>query len=106
MVKKLPRSAQKPEGTIRAAALLGFRRLVRDSGGDPKTFLRDSGIDPAALESPDNRISYAAMIEMLEDCAQQLDCPNFGLRLSDYQDMNILGPAALIATTPIRWLKR
>ena len=97
MVKKLTRSAQKSEGTIRAAALLGFRRLVRDSGGDPKTFLRDSGIDPAALESPDNRISYAAMIEMLEDCAQQLDCPNFGLRLSDYQDMNILGPAALIA---------
>jgi AraC-like DNA-binding protein len=97
MVKKSTRSALKPESTIRAAALLGFRRLVRDLGGEPEAFLRDSGIDPAALASPDNRISYAAMIEMLENCAQQLDCPDFGLRLSDYQDLNILGPAALIA---------
>jgi len=85
------------EGTIRAAALLGVRRLVRDIGGAPETLLLDSGIDPAALSSPDNRISYKAMIELLEDCAQQLDCPDFGLRLSDYQDMDILGPAAMIA---------
>ena len=97
MEKKPIRSALKSEGTIRAAALLGFRRLVRDTGGNPETFLRDSGIDPAALASPDNRISYAAMIGMLEDCAQQMDCPDFGLRLSNYQDQNILGPAALIA---------
>ena len=97
MVKIPIHSTQKPEGTIRAAALLGFRRLVRDIGGDPETFLRDSGIDPAALALPDNRVSYAAMIEMLEDCAHQLNCPDFGLRLSDYQDVNILGPAALIA---------
>jgi AraC-like DNA-binding protein len=97
MVKQPIHSGLTSEGTIRAAALLGFRRLVRDTGGEPEAFLRDSGIDPTALASPDNRISYAAMIRMLEDCAQQLDCPNFGLRLSDYQDMNILGPAALIA---------
>ena len=37
------------------------------------------------------------MIALLEDCAQQLDCPDFGLRLSHYQDIDILGPAAMIA---------
>ncbi len=37
------------------------------------------------------------MIELLENCARELECPDFGLRLSYYQDLNILGPAALIA---------
>ncbi len=97
MVKKSTRPMIKTGGTIRAAALLGFNRLVRDIGGNPEPLLRATGIDPAALASPDNRISYAAMIELLENCARELECPDFGLRLSDYQDLNILGPAALIA---------
>lgn len=97
MVKKSTRPTIKTGGTIRAAALLGFNRLVRDIGGNPEPLLRATGIDPAALASPDNRISYAAMIELLENCARELECPDFGLRLSDYQDLNILGPAALIA---------
>lgn len=92
-----PRSRGASSGTIRAGALLGFRQLVRDLGGHADALLATSGIDPAALESPDNRMSYAAMIELLEDCAQKLDCPDFGLRLSRYQDIDILGPAAMIA---------
>ncbi len=84
-------------GTIRAGALLGFRQLVGDLGGDADALLEASGIDATALASPDNRISYGAMIELLEDCAQRLDCPDFGLRLSSYQDIDILGPAAMIA---------
>ena len=83
--------------TIRAAALLGFRRLVFDLGGDTDALLKASGIDPEALRHPDQRISYPAMITMLEDSAQVLDCPDFGLRLSAFQDIDILGPAAMIA---------
>jgi len=83
--------------TIRAAGLLGFRRLVADMGGDTDALLRTANIDPEALKYPDNRISYAAMISMLEDAAQALDCPDFGLRLSGFQDIDILGPAAMIA---------
>lgn len=85
------------EATIRAAGLQGFRRLVANLGGDADLFLNTAGIDPDALASPDNRISYAAMISLLEDCARGLDCPDFGLRLSRYQDIDILGPAAMIA---------
>lgn len=92
-----PKSGDASSGTIRAGALLGFRQLVGDLGGDADALLAASGTDPAALDSPDNRISYAAMIELLEDCAQKLDCPDFGLRLSSYQDIDILGPAAMIA---------
>ena len=87
----------KSTGAIRAAALQGFRRMVNNMGADPNGFLRAAGIDPRALDSPDNRISYAAMIRLLEDCAVALDSPDFGLRLSRYQDIDILGPAAMIA---------
>jgi len=37
------------------------------------------------------------MIRLLEDSASKLGCPDFGLRLSDFQDINITGPAAMIA---------
>ncbi len=82
---------------IRAAGLLGFRRLVESMDADADTLLHAAGIDPEALASPDNRISYAAMIRLLENCARALPCPDFGLRLSTYQDIDILGPAAMIA---------
>jgi AraC-like DNA-binding protein len=88
---------QPSDQTIRAAGLQGFRRLAGNMGGDPDTLLRAAGINPTDLDSPDNRISYAAMIQLLESCAEHLRCPDFGLRLSGYQDIDILGPAALIA---------
>ena len=72
-------------GTIRAAALLGFQRLVGDLGGDAEALLDASGIDGRTLAAPDNHISYAAMIALLEACSQELDCPDFGLRLSSYR---------------------
>lgn len=85
------------DAPIRIAALLGFDRLVGTLGGDPRPLLESAGIPSSAFRSPDNRISYGAMIELLEKAAAELDCPDFGLRLSAYQDINILGPAAMIA---------
>lgn len=85
------------DAPIRATALLGFDRLVNELGGEPRQLLRSAGIPSSAFRSPDNRISYGSMIGLLEQAAAQLDCPDFGLRLSAYQDINILGPAAMIA---------
>jgi len=84
-------------GSIRAAALVGFRPLVANCGGDADELLYDAGIAPGDLASPDGRISYGAMIQLLEDSASKLACPDFGLRLSAFQDIGILGPAAMIA---------
>lgn len=83
--------------TVRAAGLLGFAALVEDLGGQADELLRSAGIEPASLASPDNLISYAAMVRLLEDAAARLHCPDFGLRLSALQDIRILGPAAMIA---------
>ncbi len=84
-------------GTVRASGLLGFEPLVEELGGRTDVLLRSAGIDPKSLASPENRISYAAMIRLLEDASARLRCPDFGLRLSALQDIRILGPAAMIA---------
>lgn len=83
-------------GMVRVAGLLGFRRLVEEAGGDAEALLSAAGIDRRLLDSPDNRIPYAAMIRLLEDSAVRLGCPDFGLRLATYQDVRILGPVAMI----------
>ncbi len=100
LVHPVPRSAattRVPDPSIRAAALVGFRELAEGLGGDAEALLSSAGIPPRELASPDNRISYAAMIRLLEDSAEKCDCPDFGLKLSAFQDINILGPAAMIA---------
>lgn len=85
------------DASIRVAALLGFDQLVGRLGGDAAALLKSERIARSAFASPDNRISYAAMIKLLERAAKELETPDFGLRLSAYQDINILGPAAMIA---------
>lgn len=83
--------------TIRASSLTGFRALVGRLGGAPEQLLLRAGISSEVAEDPDEFISYRALIAVLELAARGLGCPDFGLRLSELQDLQILGPVALIA---------
>jgi AraC-like DNA-binding protein len=76
---------------VRAQAIRGYRPLVKDLGGNPTRLLRNAGIDPAALDQTAAFISFDNMIDLLERSAVQLDCPDFGLRLAERQDIGILG---------------
>ncbi len=96
MTRRMHRNPATGAGMVRAAGLLGFRRLVEEIGGDADALLRAAAIGPRALDSPDSQLPYAAMIRLLEDAAVRLGCPDFGLRLAAYQDIRILGPAAMI----------
>jgi AraC-like DNA-binding protein len=96
VTRRMHRNTTTGAGMVRAAGLLGFRRLVEELSGDADALLRAAGIGPRVLESPESLLPYAAMIRLLEDAAVRLDCPNFGLRLAAYQDVRILGPAAMI----------
>jgi AraC-like DNA-binding protein len=80
---------------VRAQALRGFRQLVSDLGGNPTRLLRKAGIDPAALNQLTAFISFEQMISLLERSAAELDCPDFGLRLAERQDIWILGTLAV-----------
>jgi len=82
---------------IASSSLWGFRELVDELGGDPESFLSRFGIPPGVEQQEDAFIRLGAYTDLLEACAAELDCPDFGLRLSQWQGLDILGPVAVIA---------
>lgn len=80
---------------IRAASLRGFQPLVEELGGDPRALLKRFDIDSLTLASEDGLLSITAHDLMLDAAAKELECPDFGLRLAERQDLSILGPLAI-----------
>src|SRR5699024_2516260 len=78
----------------RAASLRGFGALVSELGGEADRLLERFGIAPDVLESDDGLLSITAHDRMLDAAADELSCPDFGLRLAERQDLTILGPVA------------
>ncbi len=82
---------------IRITALTNYRELVGELGGDAQALLRRFNIAPELLDVHYAMVPVLSFLELLERTASELDCPDFGLRLSLRQDWNIVGPVALIA---------
>ncbi|GHE76088.1 HTH-type transcriptional regulator VirS [Amycolatopsis deserti] len=82
---------------IRATNLLGFAELVRELGGDPEALLTRHRIPPGVASVEDAFIPYASLAYLLDETARELGCPDFGLRLSGWQGIDILGPVAVMA---------
>ena len=80
---------------VRASALEGFDRLVSELGGNPADLRAAAGIAKAPLAG-DSWISYRNLCQLLEDSARVLHCPHFGLSLSRYQDISILGTVGFV----------
>ena len=80
---------------IRASAMRGYPELVRELGGDPAVFMARFGIPATAERQQDTFISFASLTRMLEATAEELRCPDFGLRLSGRQGLEILGADVL-----------
>jgi AraC-like DNA-binding protein len=82
---------------IRSTTLWGYHELVRELGGDPESFLLRFRIPPGVEREDDAFIAFDAYVRLLEASADNLDCPDFGLRLAQWQGLDILGPIAVIA---------
>jgi AraC-like DNA-binding protein len=82
---------------IRATNLWGYGDLIRELGADPQPFLLRFGIPPGVEHEEDAFIPFEAAVRLLEASADELNCPDFGLRLSHWQGLDILGPIAVIA---------
>ncbi|MDO3720517.1 AraC family transcriptional regulator [Marinobacter sp. chi1] len=82
---------------IRATNLRGFDQLVRLRGGDPLPLLGKYRIPPAEHRDDRSFIVYRHLSALLEDTALELNYPEFGLKLAEYQGMDILGPVSVIA---------
>lgn len=66
-------------------------------GGAPEGFLKRFRLDPQRMIEDDARMPLRSLVGVLECAALELDCPDFGLRMAEYQDLHVLGPVALIA---------
>jgi AraC-like DNA-binding protein len=82
---------------IRATNLWGYGDLMRELGADPQPFLSRFGIPPGIEYEEDAFVPFGAAVRLLEASADELNCPDFGLRLSQWQGLDILGPIAVIA---------
>ncbi len=82
---------------IRATNLWGYGDLMRELGADPQPFLKRFEIPPGIEQEEDALFSLDAFVRMLEASSAELECPDFGLRLSRWQGLDILGPIAVIA---------
>ncbi|OBG16629.1 AraC family transcriptional regulator [Mycolicibacterium celeriflavum] len=82
---------------LRATTLWGYGELVTELGADPEHFRRRFGIPPGIENQDDAFISFHAYVHLLQTSAEDLGCPDFGLRLSRWQGLDILGPIAVIA---------
>lgn len=82
---------------IRATTLWGYGELVQQLGGDPELFTRRFHIRRGIEHEDDAFISVDTYVHMLEASAEDLHCPDFGLRLSHWQGLDIFGPVAVIA---------
>lgn len=81
---------------IRATNLWGYSDLVRELGGDPPELLARFGIPLDSEREPGAFIDFRSGAQLIETTAEELDCPDFGLRLSRWQGLDILGPVAVI----------
>lgn len=82
---------------LRARSLNGFADLVQSHGGDPDALLNEVGLTNGLLATPDASFPLAAFIKLLAVSAQQLNLPDFGIRLAGDQDVTVLGAIALVA---------
>ena len=82
---------------VRATALRGYRELVRELGGKPAPLLSRYGIPGGVEYQEDAFVSFSAYVHLLEASAAELECPDFGLRMSRWQGLDVFGPVAVIA---------
>ncbi|WP_067834203.1 AraC family transcriptional regulator [Nocardia lijiangensis] len=83
---------------LRSATLRGFRSVVAELGGDADALARSVGLSPDVLDTDDDLVPRGRAAALLEVAAEQLDCPNLGLRVAGRQSVSMLGPLAVAMT--------
>lgn len=78
---------------IRAQGFGAIDLLLQELGSDVNVAFRDIGLNPELLnnENSNMRVDYRAFLTLLNHCAKITGREDFGLLLSRYQDMRIIG---------------
>ncbi|MZR62817.1 AraC family transcriptional regulator ligand-binding domain-containing protein [Alcanivorax sp. DP30] len=86
---------------IRATNLWGYDEQVRRKGGDPLPLLALHHIAPEEQRDDRSFLVFKHLTGLLEDTADALNEPAFGMSLAEYQGMDILGPISVIARSSL-----
>ncbi|MEG0487357.1 MAG: AraC family transcriptional regulator [Acinetobacter sp.] len=84
------------EDMVHSSGLRGYIDVMQQLDTNPIPLLEKYGIQPAQLQDDNAWISHYAVIQLLEESAQQSQCADLGLRISRYQDITILGVLGMI----------
>ncbi len=82
---------------IRAANLAGIEELMAQLGCDAGPLLARHHINPQLILDPDAYVPYRSMAAVIEQAALETHCNDFGLRMAQWQGLDMLGPVAVIA---------
>jgi AraC-like DNA-binding protein len=83
------------DALVRASGLRGYPALMQALGFTATGQLRRYHIDEKVLGRDDAMVSLRAVMQLLEASAAQTACDDFGLRLSRYHDIDVLGPLSI-----------
>jgi AraC-like DNA-binding protein len=79
--------------TVRVDGLRKFPEVVSRLGGNSSALLTKCQIDPTVLHNRHAVIPYRSLVMLLERATQELNCPDFGMRLAMAQGgLKVLGP--------------
>ena len=80
----------------RATKLAGLAEIAAERAADIHVLMREAGLNPAVLQQPETAIDYGRFCELLRRCAVAWNLPDIGLRMISYQQIDFLGPVALV----------
>ncbi|MHC8380916.1 AraC family transcriptional regulator [Pseudomonas sp. LB3P14] len=83
---------------MRGWVLQGFANLIEELGGDVAGYEKRFQLPLQGLDQSEVPIPGSALIRLMEACADDLQCPDFGIRLGTVQGRAPLGPVMLALT--------
>jgi len=85
-----------PKGMLRIATTMAVPALLLEHGADPVPLLAEFGLEPADFETPENRIRYSTVTQLLERCTEVARCPHFGLLVGQRAGTSALGAVGFL----------
>ncbi|HNP37260.1 MAG TPA: AraC family transcriptional regulator [Woeseiaceae bacterium] len=86
-----------PGGYGRVSEILALVPLLKEFGVDLGRVLHESGLPADQFNDPENLIPFRDGSHLIGLCADQADCPHFGLLMGQYTSLDALGIVAEMA---------
>lgn len=80
----------------RAAVLTNYLEVARNLGLNGPRLLAEVGLNTAVVEDPQQRISVALAISLIEESARLSQCDTFGLRMAELRQLSDFGEVSLL----------